>query len=162
MAASAQRRAAAARVRRNGGTQQAAADAAKISLRQFKRWEREDAFANLIHGRGVLVAGPLAITADHDAAIETDEEMSVLWVALGRRRADTNEFIPPEVLGSLVVSDATLLRVVFVLPPEVQSVAADLQAHAFPLLPDARRASNLRPACRCVRGDRGKRRAGFW
>jgi hypothetical protein len=144
VAASATRRAAAARVRRNGGTQQAAADAAKISLRQFKRWEQEDDFKNLIHGRGVLQVGPITIQANHDDAIDTDAEMSMLWVALGRKTLNADGTpgppIPPEVLGSLIVSDSTLLRAVFIMPRDVDAVRADIQARTFPITPDARTA----------------------
>ncbi len=144
MAASPQRRAAAARVRRNGGTQVQAAAAAKISLRQYKRWEQEDDYKNLIHGRGVLQAGPLTIVADHDAVIDTDSELSLLWVAVGRTSTE-GVYTPPEVLGTLAVADAKLCRAVFIMPGDIAPVRSQLEAGIFPITDNARTA--VLPTC---------------
>jgi hypothetical protein len=140
MATSPARKAKAAAVRRNGGTQQKAADAARVSLRTVKRWEQEPDFQAMLYAQGILQAGPIRILADASAALhDTPSDESMLWVALGRRTPD-GDFIPPEVLGALVVKDAKFLRVVFVMPKDAGAVRAQLEAHAFPLIEDARTA----------------------
>jgi hypothetical protein len=143
--ASLQRRRKAAAVLRQGGTWQKAADAADVEKRQIGRWLKQEDFLNLLHARGVLQAGPIRILADQVAALDevpTDESM--LWVALGRRTRTEDgtlgEFIPPEVLGSLVLADARFLRVVFIYPRDVAAVRAQLGNRIFPLTPDARTA----------------------
>jgi hypothetical protein len=140
MATSPARKAKAAVVRRNGGTQQKAADAARVSLRTVKRWEQEPDFQAMLYAQGILQAGPIRILADASAALhDTPSDESMLWVALGRRAPD-GDFIPPEVLGTLVVKDAKFLRVVFVMPKDAGAVRAQLEAHVFPLIEDARTA----------------------
>jgi hypothetical protein len=133
------RRARAARVLRNGGTWQRAADAAQLeSKRTIGRWLKEPDFINLLHARGIMVAGPLRITADDSATLEEVEtNESVAWIAT----AET-----PAVLGSLVVSDATFLRLVFVAADDVARVQADIGAKRFPLVPEARRATLVQSA----------------
>jgi hypothetical protein len=74
-----------------------------------------------------MVAGPLHIVADDSQAlddVETDE--AILWL-------DPDA----DVLGSLVVADATHLRVVFVPADDAQSVRNDLSEQRFPSIQDA-------------------------
>ena len=98
------------------------------------RWLKEPEFINLLHARGIMVAGPLRITADDSATLEEVEtNESVAWIAT----AET-----PAVLGSLVVSDASFLRLVFVSADDVARVQADIEAKRFPLVPEARRATS--------------------
>jgi hypothetical protein len=125
------RRAKAARVRRNNGTQQQAADAIGANVTTIQRWEKTPDFQNMLHSRGVLQAGPLRILAsDADALDETDSDESVMWVS------------GSEILGTLAVRDDSgelrpLARVVFVPAADVQSVRDALVDHRFPLLPNA-------------------------
>jgi Terminase RNaseH-like domain len=140
------RRAKAAAVRRSGGTQQQSADAAKVSIRTYQRWELDNAFLAMIQGRGVWQSGPIAITTDDAATIDTDQNESVMWVAIGRTtreaRGDTpaGTYIPPEVLGKLLVKDAPLLKVVFVMPADADAVRVQIENRIFPLTPDAKTA----------------------
>ena len=133
------RRARAARVLRNLGTWQQAADAAGLeSKRTIGRWLKEPDFINLLHARGIMVAGPLRITADDSATLEdVDTDESVVWIAT----ADA-----PAVLGSVVVSDASFLRLVFVPADDVAGVQADIEAKRFPLVPDARQGTLVQSA----------------
>ena len=64
------RRARAARVRRQGGTQKLAADAARVDVSTVQRWEKTPGFQDMLHSRGVLQAGPLKILADDSAALD--------------------------------------------------------------------------------------------
>jgi hypothetical protein len=80
------RRARAARVRRQGGTQQLAADAARVNVSTVQRWEKTPGFQDMLHSRGVLQAGPLKILADDSAALDdVDADESIMWVAGGWR-----------------------------------------------------------------------------
>jgi hypothetical protein len=144
VAVSVQRRAASARVRRNGGTQVQAAAAARVNIRTQKRWEKEPDFHNMIQAKGVLAAGPIRVQASHDDALDdVQSDHSIFWIATGD---------VPEVLGSLVVADATHARAVFIEPADVERVRDDVQNHRFPLTPDARQVplqhlSTVSPTC---------------
>jgi hypothetical protein len=121
------RRAAAARELRRGGSNVEAARAARVKPRTICRWKTEPDFQNLLHSRGVMVAGPLKIVADDSQALnEVATDETILWL-------DPHA----DVIGSLVVADATHMRVVFVPADDVQSVRDDLSAQRFPSIQDA-------------------------
>lgn len=83
-----------------------------------------------------MQAGPLRIVADDSAALDDVEaDETILWIA--RETAD--------VTGSLVVAEATHMRVVFVDPADVPTVHADLEAQRFPSIRDAHSARSPRP-----------------
>lgn len=138
------RRARAARVLRAGGSWQAAADAAKCDKRTIGRLLKQPDFLNLTQGRGILQAGPLRIVADDSATLDdTDATESVVWIAT------TPE---PEVLGSLVVADATHCRAVFVTPKQADAVRRELEERRFPLVPDAKQATLVQSALTALTG----------
>jgi Terminase RNaseH-like domain len=121
------RRALAARVLRETGNVTAAAKAARVNRRTVYDWLADESFLTQVHGRGVLQAGPLRVSADPDEVLhDLPADESWLWVAAGPARA--------EVLGSLLVADASQVRVAFIPPERQDEVRAELEAHRFPLL----------------------------
>jgi hypothetical protein len=139
---SAHRRAKAARELRAGGSEPQAAAAAGVRVRTIARWKKEPDFLALLHSRGVLQAGPIKLVAnDADALDDVETDESVVWIATGGN---------PEVLGSLVVSEATHCRAVFVAPNDVPAVRADLASHCYPLLPEAKTAVLVQSALQAL------------
>jgi Terminase RNaseH-like domain len=132
------RRARAARELRQGGSNRQAAEAARTTVRTVNKWKLDPAFIDLLHGQGVFQSGALRIHAD-DASLllDTEQTESALWIATGNGT--------PEVLGSLVVANATFCRAIFVPPEDVESTRAAIAKHRFPIL-DARSAILMQSA----------------
>jgi hypothetical protein len=102
-----------------------------ISKRTLWRWLRDDDdFIMLVHGAGTLQVGPIRIVADHDAPLlDGVPDEGLVWIARGTATT------APEVLGSVVVQDASHLRVIFV--TDVQRTRNELAAGRIPYDPDA-------------------------
>jgi len=144
-----ERRARAARVLRDGGTRPQAAKAARSTERSIYRWLQEEDFLLLLRGRGVFQSGAIRIEAsEEDVVEETLADSSWVWVSVGEGG--------PEVLGSLVVEDATLLRVAFVPRARVEAVRSEIEAHRFPVLDTDTRTTVLVPSALAALQDPGE------
>ena len=122
---SAFKRARAARLIREGKTYAEAGRAIGRDRRTITRWMEDESFLNMLHAHGVLSAGPLRVRAAVDDVLhDLPSEESWLWVSVP----------DASVLGSLVVEDATHLRVAFVPPERVPFVRGELEQKRFPVL----------------------------
>jgi Homeodomain-like domain len=113
------KRALAARMIRDGKSYTEAGRAIGRNRRTITRWMGDESFLNMLHAHGVLTAGPLRVhVAVDDVLHDLPTEESWLWVSVP----------DASVLGSLVVDDATHLRVAFI-PPERVPFGRPLLAH---------------------------------
>jgi hypothetical protein len=126
------RRTQAARLLRNGATHAQVKRETGIARSTISYWLKNDPdFLLMVRGQGVLNVGPVRLQVDHDAPLldETPDD-SAVWID----RAGTDG--KPEVLGSVVVADATFLRAVFV--TNAQHARQELAAGRIPIDPDAK------------------------
>jgi hypothetical protein len=119
------KRALAARMIRDGKSYTEAGRAIGRNRRTIGRWMGDESFLNMLHGHGVLTAGPLRVHAAVDDVLhDLPTEESWLWVSVP----------DASVLGSLVVDDATHLRVAFIPPERVPFVRGELEQKRCPVL----------------------------
>ncbi len=122
---------------REGKSYAETADAVGVHKRTIARWMKEESFLAMVPGQGVMSLGPVQVrAADSDVLHDVPAEESWLWVS-----------VPDSVvLGSLLVEEATHLRVAFITAPErAEAVRASLEQKRFPLL-DGERSAVLVPA----------------
>jgi hypothetical protein len=130
MAASAKQRQRAAEVLRSGGTQQQAADAARVgSVSTIKRWLEQPEFRAMVVGSPEIRPGPPVGTGRRGGVAMERAERLRMWVA--RTAAG------PEVLGSHIPPTAyespdAVLHVHVVESDSVATVAASLTAQSYP------------------------------
>jgi hypothetical protein len=158
----------AARLIRQGKSYPQVAKETGIGEATIARWmsptRGDPDFLSLVRGAGVLQVGPVRLQVDHDAPLldEAPDE-SLVWIT----RTGTEG--KPEVLGSVAVQDARILRAVFVtdaqrardelaagrIPHDPDAKVFPLRADALPALADP---DDVRPLCDLTSEDRA---AGF-